>query len=54
MPLEGSEFTLPVPFGTNASAFADINGDGLADLLMSSHYTQFLWVSLNQGGSPSN
>lgn len=54
VPLEGSEFTLPVPFGTNASAFADINGDGLADLLMSSHYTQFLWVSLNQGGSPSN
>lgn len=50
VPLEGSEFTLPVPYGTNASAFADINGDGLADLMMSSRYTQFMWVSLNQGG----
>ena len=54
VPLEGSEFTLPVPFGTNASAFADINGDGLADLLMSSHYTSYLWVSLNQGSLGSN
>jgi hypothetical protein len=49
VPLEGSEFSLPVPFGTTASAFADLNGDNLADLIMLSPNTSFLWVARNLG-----
>jgi len=42
-----------VPFGTNASTFADVNGDGLADLIMLSPYTSFLWVARNLGAGGS-
>lgn len=54
VPLEGSAFTLPVPFGTNSSDFADLNGDGLADLLMMSPSTSFLWVARNLGDGGTN
>jgi len=54
VPLEGSEFSLPVPFGTNSSDFADLNGDGLADLLMMSPNTSFLWVAKNLGDGGAN
>jgi hypothetical protein len=51
VPLPGSPFNLPVPFGTRASAFSDLDGDGLADLLMISPSTSFLWVARNLGTS---
>lgn len=39
---------LPSPFATNASTFADLNGDHLADLLFVAPESRHLWVSLNQ------
>lgn len=53
VPLPGSPFNLPVPYGTRASAFSDLTGNGLEDLLMVSPNTGFLWVARNLG-SPSN
>ncbi|MDF1799859.1 MAG: VCBS repeat-containing protein [Planctomycetota bacterium] len=51
VPLPGSPFNLPVPFGTRASAFSDLTGDGLEDLLMVSPSTGFLWVARNLGST---
>ena len=49
VPLESSAFGMPVPYGTSASAFADLNQDGLLDLLMVSPYSDYLWVARNLG-----
>ncbi len=49
VPLESSVFGMPVPYGTTASAFADLNHDGLLDLLMVSPYSDYLWVARNLG-----
>jgi hypothetical protein len=39
---------LPSPFATNASAFVDLNGDSLPDLLFVAPESRHLWVGLNQ------
>lgn len=49
VPLDPTVYGLPVPFGTRSSTFADINHDGLRDLLMVSVYSDFLWVARNLG-----
>ncbi len=49
VPLDPTVYGLPVPFGTRSSTFADINQDGLKDLLMVSVYSDFLWVARNLG-----
>jgi hypothetical protein len=49
VPLESSAFGMPVPYGTSASVFVDLNQDGLLDLLMVSPYSDYLWVARNLG-----
>jgi len=47
VPPLGEQF--PVPHGSTASAFADVDGDGLPDLVLTSPDNPHLWVSLNDG-----
>jgi hypothetical protein len=47
LPPQGEQF--PAPFGATASAFADLNGDLLPDILAVSPRTPHLWVALNEG-----
>ncbi len=49
LPPAGEQF--PAPGNISTSAFADVNGDGLPDLLMVSPATPHLWVALNDGTS---
>ena len=51
VPLPGSPFNLPVPYGTRHSAFTDLDGDGLADLLMVSPDSDRLWTARNMGST---
>ena len=47
LPPSGEQF--PVPFGASTSAFADVDGDSLPDLLTVSPRNPHLWVALNDG-----
>lgn len=47
LPPFGEQF--PAPRGATTSALADVNGDGLLDLLTVSPRHQHLWVALNNG-----
>ncbi|MFT5285247.1 MAG: hypothetical protein ACI8TQ_001409 [Planctomycetota bacterium] len=47
LPPAGGQF--PAPHKVMTSAFADVNGDNLPDLLMVSPTTPHLWVALNDG-----
>ena len=54
VPLPDSPFSLPVPYGIRSSAFSDLDGDGLADLLMVSPDSRLLWVGRNLGSTESD
>jgi hypothetical protein len=49
LPPSGEQF--PAPFGVSTSAFADVDGDSLPDLLMVSPRNPHLWVALNEGSA---
>ena len=49
LPPAGEQF--PAPNRITTSAFADVNGDDLPDLLMVSPSTPHLWVALNDGSA---
>ncbi len=47
LPPTGEQF--PAPRGATTSALADVNGDGLPDLMTVSPRHPYLWVALNRG-----
>lgn len=47
LPPAGEQF--PIPHGTSSSALADVNEDGLADIVMASPDNPHIWVALGDG-----
>jgi hypothetical protein len=44
IPTDGSGVQLPVPYDTSASAYVDVDNDGLRDLVLASPSSAYLWI----------
>lgn len=44
IPTDGSGVQLPVPYDTSASAYVDVDNDGLRDLVLASPSSSYLWI----------